>query len=278
MCRALFVAAGEIEKTNGFDSTEALIDLLHKKGVIDDKEAAGFLKRHQEKKKGTGQVVTIQPSEDQEEYIRNVSKGMTEKLTSDLNNLKDSYEFRSNDLIKKSILLEREIKRLEEMLTEEHKPMLQKSSWAQRIRFGGDIRLRHESTLFDDGNATDIEDPGSPNTFINTTNDRHRQRIRLRIGAKAKLIDPGDVNVGKVTAGVRLATGSVGNPVSTNHTLGSSGSSHSDIVLDRAYVNWTFEPEAEIWGGMIPRASLTGGIMENPWESTSLVWDSDLAF
>ncbi|WP_321417709.1 putative porin [uncultured Desulfobacter sp.] len=274
-CSGVFAA--DIKKTDGFDSTEALIELMKEKGVINDAEAQGFLKRYKEQAVQTKQTITILPAENQEEYIKNVSKGMTEKLTKDLSDLKENYEFRSDDLIRKTIVLQREVERLEEMMTEEHKPMLQKSSWAQRIRFGGDIRLRHESTLFDENNATDIEDPSDPGTYLNTTNDRHRQRIRLRVSAKADLIDPGEVNVGKVTAGFRVATGSVDNPVSTNHTLGSASSSHSDIVLDRAYVDWTYKPEAEVWGGKIPQVSLTGGIMENPWMSTNLVWDSDLA-
>ena len=264
--------------SDGFDSTRALIELLREKGVINNEEASGFLERYKEKTRSTGQVITILPQEDQEAYIREVSKGVTEKVTKDLNELKESYEFRSDDLIKRSIVLEREVKKLEEMLAEEYKPQLQKSSWAQRIRFGGDIRLRHESVLFDKDNATNIEDPSSPGNQINATRDRHRQRIRLRLGMKAKLIDQTEKNVGKVTAGVRLATGNVDNPVSTNHTLGHSSRSRSDIVLDRAYLNWTYKPVEEIWGNKIPQVSMTGGIMKNPWFSTSLVWDSDLAF
>ena len=274
------VPAQDPPKTeSGFDTTEALIELLQKKGVINQKEATGFLKRHKDQLKSTGKVVTIQHEDNQEEYLKRISKGVTSGLTEDLNNLKQRYEFRSNDLVKKTIVLEREIARLEDMLTEEYKPQLQKSSWAQRIRFGGDIRLRHESTLFDEDNATDIADVNNPGENINTTKDRHRERIRLRLGVKAKILDPSDVNVGKVEAGIRLASGSVNNPVSTNHTLGSSGDSKSDLVLDRAYLKWTFRPREEIFGDMIPEISFTGGIMKNPWVSmTSLVWDSDLAF
>lgn len=284
----IFISVGSLGHTafaeekqagqNSFDTTEALIDLLRQKGVISDEEANGFMERHKQKVSSTGQVITITPDGDQEENLRKVSKGVTEKLTKDLNNLKESYEFRSGDLIKRSILLEREVQRLEEMLTEDYKPQLQKSSWAQRVRFGGDIRLRHESVLFDDDNATDIEDPNSPNTTINTTNDEHRQRMRLRVGMKAKIVDNTDKNTGKVEAGIRVATGSVSNPVSTNHTLGHSSNDKSDIVLDRAYLKWSWRPEAEVWGNKIPELSLTGGIMKNPWKSTSLVWDSDLAF
>ena len=269
---------------NNFDTTEALIDLLKEKGIINNKEAQSFLKRHQEQAKSTRQVITIQPpenQEDQEAYIRNVNKGVTEKLTKDLNDLKENYEYRSEDLVKRSILLEREVERLEEMLTEEHKPQLQKSSWAQRIRFGGDIRLRHESILYDKGNATNVYKVTSDSTsteLMNTTRDEHRQRARIRVSAKAKLMDPSDVNVGKVTAGFRLATGSITNPVSTNYTLGDDSDDRANLVLDRAYVKWTFRPEEEILGNMIPEVSLTGGVMENPFFSSSLVFDSDLAF
>lgn len=264
--------------TDNFDTTEALIELLKEKGVINNEEATGFLERHKKKTTATRQIITILPRENQEEYIRNVSKEVTAKVTRDLGELKENYEFRSEDLIRRSILLEREIARLEEMITEEQKPQLQKSAWAQRIRFGGDIRIRHESVLFDKENAKNIEDPNSPSDLINTTHDGHSQKIRLRFSMKAKIIDPAEVNVGKVVAGFRIATGSLDNPVSTNHTLGHSNKNRSDIVLDRAYLQWTYKPEEEIWGGKIPEFSLTGGIMKNPWFSSSLLWDSDLAF
>ncbi|MBU1194391.1 MAG: putative porin [Proteobacteria bacterium] len=271
--------------TGTVDSTEALIDLLKKKGLINESEAKGFLELHRQKIRETGQVITITSPDDQEEYLKGVSKQVTEKLTKDLNDLKDNYDFRTEDLIRRSILLEREIDRLEEVMTEEYKPQLQESSWAQRIRFGGDIRLRHESVLYDKKNARDILDPSNPPTqyktnYINSTNDEHRQRIRLRVSANAKIIDPSDVNMGKVIAGVRLATGSVDNPVSTNHTLGHADKDNASVILDRAWVNWTYRPEEELMGKLmlIPEVSLTGGIMENPWMASNLVFDSDLGF
>jgi len=267
----------------GFNTTEALIELLRDKGVIDETEAKGFIDRVREKSKGAGQLITITAEGDQEAYLKEISHEAAEKVTEDLNDLKENYEFRSQDLIQKNILLEREVQRLEEVMTEEHLPALQKSAWAQRIRFGGDIRLRHESILFDEDNSDSITDPSNPDrsggtNVINTTRDKHRQRLRLRFGVKAKIIDQTEENVGKVEAGLRLATGSVGNPVSTNYTLGDDDNSRSDIVLDRAYVKWTYSPIAEVWGGKMPKVTLTGGVMESPWVSSSLIWDSDLAF
>ncbi len=278
LCPSAYGGQNESKDKAGFDTTEALIDLLKQKGVINDEEALNFLERHKEKKAKTGKAFTIKHQEDQEIYLQEASKGITEKLTKDLNDLKDNYQFRSQDLIQKSILLQREIERLEEILTEEYKPQLQKSSWAQRIRFGGDIRLRHESVLFDKENATNIENPNSPGDFINSTQDEHHQKLRVRVFAKARLIDPSETNVGKVEAGIRIATGTVSNPVSTNYTLGHDNNDRADIVLDRAYLKWSFRPEEEIWGNKIPEISLTGGVMKNPWMSTSLLFDSDLAF
>nr|WP_319493783.1 putative porin [uncultured Desulfobacter sp.] len=274
------MAKAETIPNGSFDTTEALIQLLKEKGVINDKEASGFLDRHRKKATSTGQTITISSPGDQEAYLQQLSKDATQKVTNDLNNLKENYEYRSQDLIKKNILLEREVARLEEIITEEQMPALQKSSWAQRIKFGGDIRVRHESVMYDPDNATDIMDVNDPGTNhnINTTHDQHRQRVRLRFGVKANLIDQTEKNVGKVEAGMRVATGSVGNPVSTNHTLGDASNDRSDIVLDRAYVNWKYKPREEIWGGKLPQISLTGGIMENPWLSSNLIWDSDLGF
>jgi hypothetical protein len=260
-----------------FDTTAELIRLLREKGIISEGEAGNFLERYQQQAQATPQVVTITPAQGQEEYLQEISKDVTDKVTRDLNDMKQGVDRRADDLAKTNRALKEKLDQLEAVVKKDHGKKLEKSSWAQRIRFGGDIRLRQESVLFDKGNARDIEDPGSPNTLVNTTNDEHRQRIRLRVGMKADLIEPGDINVGKTEAGVRVATGSVGNPVSTNHTLGHASNDKSDIVLDRAYLKWSYTPTEGILGKK-PKISVTGGIMENPFYSSSLVFDSDLAF
>ena len=55
------VFAENMKRTDGFDSTEALIDLMREKGVINDEEARGFLKRYKEQAVQTKQTITILP-------------------------------------------------------------------------------------------------------------------------------------------------------------------------------------------------------------------------
>ena len=143
--------------------------------------------------------------------------------------------------------------------------------WLGRIKWEGDIRLRYEQDLFPTGNlgstfnyqainsAGGINNAGV-NAIVNDTEDRDRFRLRARLGMLAKVND-------KLEAGVRLASGSTGDPVSTNQTLGNTFN-HNTIVLDSAYLRFDPKPGLTIWGGKIP----------NPWFSTDLVWDEDLNF
>ena len=282
--------AGQAEPDSGFDSTAALIELLKSKGIIDEKEAKGFLERHQLKTRASQQVVTIVPEENREKYMQELTRDVTEKVTRQINEVQKEAASSNQYIARRAALLEQEVEELQDALEKEKS--VRNESWANRIRFGGDIRVRHESVLFDRNNSQFIEDPSNPGTYINSTNDEHRQRVRLRVGLKAKVIKAKDVSelfglrehekvhVGELDAEVRVATGSVGNPVSTNYTLGDDSDSRSDIVLDRANLKWSYKPREEVWGGKFPEASATFGIMKKPWytASSSLVWDSDLAF
>jgi hypothetical protein len=143
--------------------------------------------------------------------------------------------------------------------------------WLGRIKWDGDIRVRYEKDMFPVGNsgqtpnfqainsAGGIDNAGA-NAVINDSEDRDRLRLRLRLGMLAKVND-------KLEAGLRLATGSTSDPVSTNQTLGNSFN-HNAIVLDRAYLRYDPRPALTLWGGKIP----------NPWLGTDLVWDEDLNF
>lgn len=150
-------------------------------------------------------------------------------------------------------------------------------SWTRRITWSGDIRLRSQYELYDDGNTPEYIDYASFNDdgptdanlntnlegfpILNASEDRlNRLLVRARLGMTAKVTD-------EVTVGVRLATGSSDSPVSTNQVLG-GGFSKKDIWLDRAYVKiqpWSF-------------ASVTLGRMANPFFSTDLMYDDDLNF
>lgn len=146
-------------------------------------------------------------------------------------------------------------------------------SWLDRIKWEGDIRVRYQMEEFAKSNATPddyfLALTSSPETtraagFIpvsaNTKTDRERFRVRARLGMLAKVSDDW-------SAGVRLATGTTSDRVSTNQTMGQDFNKYQFLV-DRAYVK--YDP--------VEWMSVTGGRVPNPWFSTDLVWDEDLNF
>ncbi len=115
----------------------------------------------------------------------------------------------------------------------------EETSWADKIKLGGDLRYRHE--------YKDVDEKV----------ERHRQRIRLRVSASAEVNDALKVMV-------RLASGS-DDPVSSNQTLDDFGSSKS-LNLDRGYFAWSVMEGVE----------LLGGKMAKPFICVSdLIWDGD---
>jgi hypothetical protein len=145
-------------------------------------------------------------------------------------------------------------------------------AWLDTIRWEGDLRLRYQVDDFAAGNADFIDYDlaatltgvtRAADSFASTANmqeKRERYRLRARIGLLAK-ISPA------WSAGVRLATGSATDRVSTNQTLGQDWNRYTFLV-DRAFVR--YDP--------LESLSLVGGRMPNPWFSTDLVWDDDLSF
>jgi Putative porin len=151
------------------------------------------------------------------------------------------------------------------------------AEWTDRFVIEGDIRVRQQSDRpagdnpspldflaaslggttrapdFAAGSATGLP-TGS------TQDDRDRLRLRARLAINAKVADT-------VTAGLRLATGSATDRVSTNQTLGQNFNRYA-FLLDRAFIK--FDPT--------PWASVSAGRVANPWFSTDLVWDDDLNF
>lgn len=135
--------------------------------------------------------------------------------------------------------------------------------WVSRLQWEGDLRLRYQGDLYASSNPTDqttltqYQLAGIP---TNGEDDRHRARVRARLGLQAKVTD-------YVSAGLRITTGNTNDPVSTNQTLGTSYNKYS-LVLDRAFL------KVEPWDWL----SISGGRIPNPFFSTDLVWDDDLNF
>jgi hypothetical protein len=111
-----------------------------------------------------------------------------------------------------------------------------------RFRFTGDVRIRAESFM-----QTGVQ-------------DRNRARIRVRFGVDGKLNDD-------FLAGFALATGSLGDPTTTNETL-TNFFDRKTIGLDRGWI--TYNPVAHKW------LALTGGKFAYQWQRTSVTGDPDL--
>jgi len=162
--------------------------------------------------------------------------------------------------------------------------------WTRRFTLSGDLRLRSQTEIeasdntprgawLDYYNWNAINQNGGFNNtpieqrYINTNQDRHMFRERLRLSVDAKIAE-------NLKAGVRLATGNIRNPVSTNQDLANSGI-HYQFDIDRAYLKYDkINNEGFKW------LTLTGGRIQNPWYvggaeftgGSELVWDTDLSF
>lgn len=111
-----------------------------------------------------------------------------------------------------------------------------------RFRFNGDVRLRGE------------------NFTQNGVPDRNRARMRVRFGFDGQLNQD-------FVGGIYLATGSLGDPTTTNETF-TNNFDRKTIALDRAFI--TYNPVTHSW------LSLTGGKFAYLWQRTSVTGDPDL--
>lgn len=136
--------------------------------------------------------------------------------------------------------------------------------WVDRLKWEGDMRVRHQSDLYAEGNLKGATGLASYQlagmNITNAEEDRTRLRVRARLGLTAKVASG-------VSAGLRLTTGNTSDPVSTNQTMGVSANKYS-LVLDRAFVK--LEPTDWL--------NISAGRLPNPFFSTDLVWDDDLNF
>jgi len=150
-------------------------------------------------------------------------------------------------------------------------------AWTQGIRVEGDVRVRNESRFLSSQNSnieidwaainagTGFDVNTNTNTklppLLNTSQNRRNQwKVRARLGIFADISE-------STQAGVRLASGSDNNPVSTTQTLG-GGLSKKNVWLDQA---WISHKPAD-W------VTITGGRFGNPFWSTDTLFSQDLNF
>ncbi len=257
---ALLGAARPAAAEEPRSDTEALIRLLRQKGVITETEAREFLAR---------------PAGREPAAATPAAAAEAEALQQEVSRLRQQLERSQEESQQRQRLSERKVDEIQTRLSDMNSKLF-KSDWAQRIRFGGDIRLRAQWDLYDRNNAQ-VLDPNNPSELLNTREDRERFRLRARFAVLASLTDPQRTEAGKFEVGMRLATGNEKDPVSTNDTLGDYYNKDG-FVLDQAYLRYRYRPPDALLFDWIPEVTLTAGRIPNPWFSTDLVWDGDLAF
>ena len=125
------------------------------------------------------------------------------------------------------------------------------------IKFSGDIRLRAESFF---GQSNSLANGDNPAVLGNELSPRHRMRVRARLQMRGSVNDEFDW-------GLRLATGSFADNISTNQTL-TDFFNRKPFALDQAFV--TYKPKRA------PGLRLQGGKFEPPWTFTEMTIDNDL--
>lgn len=150
--------------------------------------------------------------------------------------------------------------------------------WLSRVKVYGDVTLRAQEDLYDRNNSYHqlfdyfaINQAGSfskagINEFLNTTSDRERLRLRARVGVDAQITPT-------LTAGIRLASGSLTDPGSESQTTGTYADRYT-VGIDRAFIQWNSSAAPAL-----SAMSAVGGRFANPWLSpTELVFARDLQF
>ncbi len=136
-------------------------------------------------------------------------------------------------LVEKNILTAEEARELETSMM---------PPWVEKIKLGGDLRLRHD---------TQWRDEGGENYH------RNRERFRLRFKMTAKTSETTEV-------GLQLASGS-GYQNTTNQSFDGHARG-KNIFIDKAYAKWKATDNMNI----------VAGKQANPLFTSSLVWDSDV--
>lgn len=146
--------------------------------------------------------------------------------------------------------------------------------WVRNMRVWGNFRLREQSdlrlatsALVPDfaaiNQAGGIQRAGNE-AFLNTTEDFHRLRARMRVNVALQPLE-------KLEIRTRLITGVVEDPRSANLDFGRNGNNNFDFVMDRAYMEWTeTNDDGHTW------LTLTGGRMPIPFLHTFMLWDPDM--
>ncbi|HYN25751.1 MAG TPA: putative porin, partial [Pyrinomonadaceae bacterium] len=125
------------------------------------------------------------------------------------------------------------------------------------VKFSGDIRLRSESFF---GLSNILASGSTPGALGNDLSPRYRMRLRARLAVRGTIGEEFDW-------GLRIATGSFADSISTNQTL-TDFFNRKPFALDQAFI--TYKPRR------VPGLRFQGGKFEPPWTSTEMTIDNDL--
>lgn len=140
------------------------------------------------------------------------------------------------------------------------------------LTFSGDLRLRYESFY---GQQNALASSDNPAALGNPLTTRQRLRVRARFNVRGKIGD-------EFEWGLRFATGSYADPISTNQTL-TDFFTRKPVGLDYAY--FVYKPKA-LPGFSVEAGRLDSGRRFTPkgtkdeldafWTRTEMTWDADL--
>ncbi|HKG13468.1 MAG TPA: putative porin [Pyrinomonadaceae bacterium] len=159
--------------------------------------------------------------------------------------------------------------KLEERVSKVEKQSAQTSKTTEAVAkqmgsmtFGGDMRFRYESFYGQQNALASAETPGA---FGNPLSTRQRLRMRARFSVAGKIGD-------EFEWGLRLATGSYADNISTNQTL-TDFFNRKPFAVDQAFL--TYKPKRL---QTRHRAfQLQAGKFDTPWTRTELTWDNDIS-
>ena len=124
--------------------------------------------------------------------------------------------------------------------------------------FSGDLRLRYEAFY---GQQNALASSDNPAALGNPLTTRQRLRLRARLGVRGKISD-------EFEWGLRLATGSFADVISTNQTI-TDFFTRKPFALDQAYL--TYKPK------QLAGFQIQAGKFETPWTRTEMTWDNDIS-
>ena len=244
------VQAGERESLEQLRSTTvSLVNLLVEEGVLSKSKAQDLLRQAtQEAAKAKEKDAITDAANAQNSGVEKV---LDEKMVR-VQYVPEIVKKEIRDDVKKEVMAKLNYKAGERLGVPD---------WIDRMHWEGDLRVRYQHDGFPLGNSVPYQFNLANGTNItNTTEDQNRLRLRARLGVKVAVND-------WMSAGIGMTTGSQNDPVSPNQTLGANSAKYN-FGLDRAYLKAEIKP----W------LNVVGGRFANPWLSTDLVWDPDLAF